>query len=295
MRTLMIGAGLLLAAGQAFADDPPPAGGGGGGDFGSGTPGGVTAAAPTAMGWSPQIIDNDLVLPKGGLGVYGAFGMTSTSQTAPPVPPATMGTTTVYHTEALGIGAGYGVIDKLTVGGEYVLPFYDGYNAFPNAGDFKLYGGYGILHDAKMALAAGAELDFGAIGSKGGTTTTLRLGATFRYNITPTLALFTGNPIAPSPVGEQLGFAFGNKTIVTFAIPVGVGWQAIPKLFAWAETTLVTFSDNTTVIFADSTPFEVGALYRLTHDIDLGGFVLDDFNRAGDSITLGVMARWYKL
>ncbi len=286
---------MLLATGQAFADDPPPAGGGGG-EFGSTSSGGnVTAAAATGMGWSPQIIDNDLVMPKGGLGVYGVFGMTSTSVTAPPVPPQMMGTTTVYHTEALGIGAGYGVIDKLTIGGEYTLPFYDGYNAFPNAGDLKLYGGYGILHDAKMALAAGAEVDFGAIGSKGGTTTTIRLGATFRYNFTPTLAVFTGAPIAPSPVGEQLAINFANKTEVTFAIPVGVGWQALPKLFAWAETTLVTFGSNTTAIFADSTPLEIGALYRATHDLDLGGFILDDFNRAGDSITLGVMARWYKL
>lgn len=301
MRTLMIGAGLLLAAGQAFADDPPPAGGGGGGDFGSASSGApaVSAAAAGGMGWSPQIIDNDVVLPKGGLGVYGALGMAQATFTAPPVPPATMGATTTVTTAALGVGAGYGVIDKLTIGGEWSLPITDGNNAFPDVGDLKFYGGYSLLHDAKMALGVGAELDITGIGAKA-TGEAIGLGATFRYNFTPTLCAFTGNPIAPGPIGEQLAIGLNSGAPITFALPVGVGWQAMPKLFTWAETTLVTFGishnpGGTTVIFADDTPLELGALYRATHDIDVGGFIFDDFNVADKSFALGVLARWYKL
>jgi hypothetical protein len=288
----MIGAGLLLATGQAFADDPPPAGSG---EFGSTSSGGnVTATAAAGFGWSPQIIDNDLVLPKSALGVYGSLGVVSYSYVEAPVPPATMGATVYKEAGALQVGAGYGVTEKITVGGEYTVPFYDGSKAFPYAGDFIAYGGYGVLHDAKMALAVGGGLAFREIGGPGHFEA-IQLGASFRYNLVPTVCVFTGNPIAPGPIGQQLVIGLTGGANVTFAIPVGVGWQPMPKLFGWLETTLVTFASNTRVIGADSTPVQIGALYRATHDLDLGGFILDDFNHADGSLALGVLARWYKL
>ncbi len=280
---LTIVASLVLASGTVFADEPPP-------PVEIGASSGSGSAAP--VGWSEQIIDNALTMPKGDIGMYADVVVQKTTSVAAPVPPQTMGVIT--HNTALEplIGAGYGVTDELTIGGEYAVPVADGINgAFPNAGSLRAFGGYSLLRDATMAFVAGGDLDFEFTS---GTPVLLHLGASFRYKVASNVIVYTGNVLAPGPYGEQLTIALhGGGT--SFDLPVGAGFQPSPKLFAWVETTLAHLAKSSTVIFADYLPLQVGALYRVVKDVDVGAFVaFDDLYHGGDAFAIGLMARYYR-
>lgn len=288
---------LVLAAGTAFADDPlsstpdPNAAAGGSGS-GSGA-GGIAAASGSAVAGGPIINDN-LVLSKGELGVVGGLGIfTTSSQTT--VAPIMTNTTT---SEQLAIGAGYGVTDQITAGLFWNIPLNSSPGgAFPDAGNLDFYGGYQILRNDKMVLAAGADLDL--VFTPNTTAALINLGATFRYNLTPMIALYTGDPIAPAAVGQQLSISTATKGVIGLSIPVGVAVQPIPALFAWGQTTLFDFqfapTGNTSVIFADFIPLELGALYRVAPAIDVGGeLAFSDLEHVGTAadVTFFVLARY---
>jgi hypothetical protein len=289
---------MVLAAGTAFADDPlsstpdPNAAAGSGSGSGS-SAGGIAAASGGAVAGGPIINDN-LVLSKGELGVVGGLGILSSSEQSATPPVMTITT----NTELLAIGAGYGVTDQITAGLTWNIPINASPGgAFPDAGQLDFYGGYQILRNDKMVLAAGADLDL--VFTPNTTAALINLGATFRYNLTPMIALYTGDPIAPSAVGQQLSISTASKGVIGLTIPVGVAVQPIPALFAWGQTTLFDFqfapTGNTDVIFADFIPLEIGALYRVTPAIDVGGeLAFSDLEHLGSTadVDFFVLARY---
>src|SRR5690606_30541244 len=90
------------------------------------------------------------------------------------------------------------------------------------------------------------------------------LGA--KYLIGPKMAVFTGAPFGPGPVGNHLNISLSDNGPITFDIPVGFGYQAMPQLYAFATTQLATLAisnGDSAFIFADYIPLGLGALYSV--------------------------------
>lgn len=272
---------LVLAAGVAHADEPGAI---------------VTNPAPaTGPGWSDQIIDNGLVLPASALGVYGDLDVTRIQFTSPPIPPATMGIITTDTALDVLAGVGYGVNDLATIGAQWQLPLDNGEGAFGNAGVITGYGGYSLVRDDKLAVVAGGDLSVDFAGSATGF---LHAGVSLRYKVAPKVVIYSGNPLAPGPYGQQLTIGFNNNAEIALDLPVGLGWQLHPKAFAWVQTAVAHIKLANTaneIIFADYIPLELGALYRAKQDLDVGGFLsFPDLENAGSFFGFGVMLRYYK-
>ena len=170
LKTLFIGSTLLFAA-PAFAqgDDASGAGTGSatvGADANAGaggdTAGGgaaVSASAGGTMGgaWSDQLINNPQTLPKAGLGLAADFEILNVSATDPTTG-MSLGSSTF---ELLGLEAGYGVSDKLTVGATYAVDIHDDGGTFPSddrwKGPLGLYGAFNVMNKDKLSVTAGAE------------------------------------------------------------------------------------------------------------------------------------------
>ncbi len=299
-KVLIIGAGLLLAAGTAFADgDGDGSGSAAAGGEGAGSGSAAATATDTGGGGAAaggELISAPLTVGKSALGVFGELGIASISVTVPPVPPATMPTTVSSTAEALGIGAGYGVNEKLEVGGTYAFTLHDDAGTFPNnvEGPLTLFGAYNLMN-GKLSVAVGAQfqIDLSNTDSKG-----LALGASVRYMVAPKIAIFSGNPIAPGPVGNQLSISLASNGPITFALPVGAAMQVNPKAYAWLDTELASFSISNSAnefIFSDFIPIDIGLLYRAAPNIDIGGHFTDDLKHAGDFYQFGILARYYKM
>lgn len=302
LKLLLIGTGLVFAA-PAFAQGDGAAGGGNGSAApagGDATAGGAattpTVAATTeggaAGGWSDQLIQNPQTLPKGGLGVFGDFEILKIN--IPPIPPATMGLSATA--EFLALGGGFGVTDKITAGFTYAFDVHDDSGTFPNSvkGPLDLYGAFNIMHKDKMSVTAGADfsIDTGNTDSK-----SISAGLSAKYMISPTLAVYTGNPIPLGPAGQHLRISLASNGPITFDVPVGVALQPSPKLFAFVDTTLAQLSisnSSNAFIFSDFIPVDVGALFRAAKDIDVGVTFTDDLKNAGDFYVIGLTARMYK-
>jgi hypothetical protein len=270
-----------------------------------------TAPAP-AGAWSPQIIDRPLTLNKGKIAAYGDFQVIRLSFTF-------AGMTSTSTAEGLSVGAGYGVSDKLTVGANYAFGLHD----FEAKGPLTLYGAFDIMHNDKLAVGASADLVVNFNGESGvdamgnttsSTTETIQAGLGVRYKVAPKLAVFTGGtsfgggglfafgspfgPLAGSPLGQHLGIGLQSGAPVTFDIPVGVGLQATPQIYAAASTdiALIGISNaDTAVIFSDFIPLNVGAFYNANKNLDIGASLnLPDLKNAQfDLMFFGLSARYY--
>lgn len=98
---------------------------------------------------------------------------------------------------------------------------------------------------------------------------------------------------------------------MTFGLPVGVGVQIMPKLYAQLDTTLATFkiaNSATTFIFADTTPIAITGFYTPMPNLDVfAGFALNltppdtvdpvsmmaTEGSVGDTLAILVGARYY--
>ena len=205
-RIAIIGAALLASGGAAFAQPDPNAGapapdGNGGG----------SGAAPAAGDMGPvfsaggPIIDRALTLGKSGYGLYGDFDVLRVSVTGG-------GVTVTSTAEGLHFGGGYGITDKVTIGAEYAFSL----NSFEIKGPLTLYGAMSLMHTDKLDIGASAnlviDLDATSTDAMGmvtsSTSETLQAGVAVRYKLTPQVALYTGTPIAPGPLGQQLSIGF---------------------------------------------------------------------------------------
>src|SRR5262249_40410846 len=145
-------------------------------------------------------------------------------------PPATGSQTRTIM--LLDVGASYGVVDKLQVGIDYLFALKE----FEIKGTIGLHGAYSLLRNDKMDLAVAAAL---LLSVQQDNTVSLWLGGWFRYKVMPNLDVHTGRPgqVANALV-NQLSINLNNGNAVLLRLPVGVGFQANPNLYAYAETTI---------------------------------------------------------
>jgi hypothetical protein len=292
---LIIGA-LLLSAGSALAqgtgDGSGSASAGAGGEVGGGAGSGsaavgVDAGGGAMAGGNDQLISAPLTLGKGWIGITGDFEVLRIN--IPPIPPATMGVSATA--EGLGVGLGYGISDKLEAGLSYFIQVNPDGSA---KGPLDLYAGFTLLHKDKLDVAAGADF---AINLANTDAKAINAGLAVRYLVAPKIALFTGNPVAPGPVGQHLSISLASNGPITFAVPVGVALQASPKAYAFLDTEVARFSISNSAnafIFADFIPIDVGLLFRAMPGLDIGAHFADDLKAAGDAYEFGVLARFYK-
>lgn len=309
LKLALITSGLLLSS-QAFAQEEPlstetteeapadptmdPNGGASTGMDGSVT---ATVAAPGSV--EKSAIDRHYVVGKGKIHAYGEIDILHINIPATPVTPSASSTA-----EGLGIGAGYGLSDKVTVGGQYQLTL----NEFEAKGPLTLFGEYELAHNDKMSITASANVtfDFNGIDSMGESTvdTSINAGLGARYLLAPKMAVYTGAPYGPGPVGQHLSISLTDSGPITFDIPVGFAYQATPELFAFAQTQFLSFNIANKPMGADSVvligtdqggiPLTLGGLYAVNKDIDAtASLIFPDLKHIGDFWGVAVGARWH--
>lgn len=298
MRSNVLLASLLFAS-PALADEAPVAG--------------APAAGPTRM------IDRPFSLREGGMAAYGsidvvhaASGMVKASQ---------------YQMRVAGA---YGISKDLSVGAEYGFPFAgDGTEETVGRGPFHLYGLFSLTQDESLTVAVVAAFQANLAGGfdlmSGDPVTTKAFSAGFdvRYKVTPDLAVFSGSPFGPAVPGtlaslqiaglpsrgtqQHFSMSLEDKGPVLFDVPIGVGFQATPELFAYVDTILASIAisespyrelsgqTKTTVFFGGDElkyPLHLGAYYAMDKNIDIGGALLTNLDAAGDLYVVSLAARW---
>jgi hypothetical protein len=193
------------------------------------------------------------------------------------------------------LGAGYGVNEKLEIGATYAIDVHDPSGTFPNSGKgpLAIYAGYSLMA-GKLSIAAGADftIDLGNTDAKA-----INAGLAVRYMVAPKIAIVTGNPVPPGPVGQHLSISLASNGPITLAIPVGVELQASPQAFLYLNTELASFSisnSSNAFLFSDFIPIDVGLLYRAGPGLDVGAHFADNLKSAGDFYVFGVMLRYMK-
>jgi hypothetical protein len=310
-----MGAALLLTAAPAFAGDPPASGD-------ASAPAAPTTPAPAATastgdamaGEHPMaVVDQSYVVGKGKIGAAADLSIITLSVTGP------MGMGSASFTqEGIHIAGQYGLIDKLGVGIDYAAPLAgDGTDNTAGKGPLTFFGAYAIKDDAKMHIAASAGFTAnlcGAVDMTGSCSVTksIHAGLGARYNLTPQLALFTGSPFGPglpgavtsfAGTGEHLNISLESSGPITLAIPVGIGYQATPQIFAFAEPVLANIylsnapmgADSAQFYFSDGlgAPTVFGAYYAVNKSLNVGANLFDDLKHAGDLYAISLGARWF--
>lgn len=304
---------ILLGSGTAYADD-------------------LTIPVP----WSISVIDRPLTMPAGNFAVYGdldVFKLDSGGLTA--------------TSEVLHGGVGYAVADQVTLGVDYAFNLHSSSSfdiagmtqssddSLPGNGRGPLipYGTFRLAHGpvssavsvGLVANLAGEESIDSTNGTTFSTTYDIIAGIVIKYNVAPTVALYTGAPVGgagigfagspfgPGPLGNQLDVPLskngsGDSAPATFALPIGAGFQITPQFFGYVQTTFVrTYlsnkpvdADSTSVIGSDAEkggvgiPLTVGAFFSPTQEVELGATVaFPDLQHAGDLYLFGLAARFY--
>ena len=183
---------------------------------------------------------------------------------------------------ALNVGGLYGVNDKLEVGAAYAFAL----DEFEIKGDICLHAAYGILTDGNLTVAA--DLGFGYNVLAEGLDP-LTLGAEVQFKVNDKLAVYTP--------GGQLGITLeGDVKPIALNLPVGVGYQATPQIWAFVDTSIgqIEIADSETVLFgADVIPLGVGGFFSPSNAMDFGARIgFDDLKEAGaDFLTVTASAR----
>ena len=299
--TLLIGAGVLWAGAAAAQPAPDPAP-----EPVASTDGTVVAPVDAMMpGWTTVMIDRPLTLPASKLALYGTLDIAHVKITVPG------GTSVSATSEALDLGVGYGVNDKLTVGGQYAFAIHD----FEIKGPLTLFGAYSLLSSDKLTIGASANLtvNFAAGADAMGnstTTETLHAGLGVRYKLTPTVAIYSGGkpapfggvasemPMAGSALGQHLSIGLNSQAPISFDVPVGVGIQASPQAFLWVNTSIAHLgisNDKNAFLFADFIPLNVGLNYSVDKHLDVNAFLtLPDLKESKfDLLFAGIGVRYY--
>lgn len=236
-------------------------------------------AAPAASGrWPRQVIARPLTLPKGLMNAGANIPFTNK-----------------FKAIGLGLNFGYGISDDLEVRASYGLALKE----FEAKGTLGFGAGYKILRGAaggKLELIARADTGYNLLAEG---LAPLNVGAQVQYNISDKLAV----------VSPQAGLRIALEEVVVppatagvrpidLVLPVGVGYQATPELYAQIDTTIanIEVSDSaTTFIFADFIPLTASVVYNLQPALDItASFGFTDLkNNAGDNITAAIGAQYY--
>jgi len=235
-------------------------------------------AAPALADELPlAVIDRPVVLPSGDAGFA----------TNVDVQKPAMGA----DTTTMALGGGFGVAERLELGATYRFAF----DAFELRGPLTIYGAAQIAHTDHMSLAAGADFvaDFGAMT----TTDTLHMGLAWRGDLTSRVAVYTGNILAPNPVGQQLAVGLNSGAPVAFDVPLGIAIQASDRVLLRVDTRLARVGiahARNEVAIEDATPIGLSALVAAARGFDFVALFDDSDARAwGDRWTLGFVLRWY--
>jgi len=180
----------------------------------------------------------------------------------------------------LALGGRYGVDDNIEVGASYVFSLKE----FEAKGDLGVEAAYRIM-DGNLAVAADVATGYSLIGEA---IEPLQLGARVRFRLNDQLSIQSG--------GGQLSIALdGGPTPITLGLPVGVGYQASPQLFAFVTTELasISISNSETVVFgADYIPLTAGAFFSPSNTMDVGASIgWFDLKEASDFLFIGLHGR----
>lgn len=236
------------------------------------------APSEAAGRWPRQVIARPLTLPKGLINVGANIPFTQK-----------------FEVIGLGLNFGYGISDDLEVRASYGLTLKE----FEAKGTLGFGAGYKILRGAaggKLELIARADTGYSLLAEG---LAPLKLGAQVQYNISDKLAV----------VSPQAGLRIALEEVVIppatdgfrpidLVLPLGVGYQATPELYAQIDTTLanIEVSDSaTTFIFADNIPLTASVVYNLQPALDItASFGFTDLkNNAGDNIVAAIGAQYY--
>ena len=182
------------------------------------------------------------------------------------------------------IGGLYGVNDKLEVGVAYGFALKE----FEAKGDLGVGVAYSLLADDKLTLAADVGLGYNVLAEG---LDPISLGAEVQFKINDKIAIY-------SP-GNQISIGIDDKTGkgMSIGLPVGVGFQANPQIFAHVDTGIATIALNdeagdTTVFGADFIPLQIGAFFSPSNTMDFGAALQWlDLKENSDVIFASVSAR----
>lgn len=187
---------------------------------------------------------------------------------------------------------GYGITDKLEVQVPYAVTARD----FEAKGNIDIDVGYAVLRGAlggKLEVIARVRGGYSLLDEA---ARPLLVGLHAQYNITDNIALITGIPST-----QQLRISLADNAAmakpVDFSVPFGVGLQATHLLYLQLDTKLaqLDISDSANaVIFADTTPVALTAVYNVMNPLDILATIGTDLtNEPGDAVTFLVGARYY--
>lgn len=266
----------------------------------------VDTAEPLPPGVTPRAInDRSLTLGKGKISVHGGLRVSVLTL------PDAGGTNVSTTSQGLALGGTYGVSDKLEIGGDYTI----GISPGSIKGPLTLHGAYRASASAKLdvAIAGGLAVDYYDTTDPITMTTTSRtlasvqLGAWARYRVNRKVSLFTGLPALPDstvsqsklsiplpPLAYQLAVGLNGGGAIALDVPVGLGYQASPKLYAFVDIDLAHIRIKNTVnrfLFKDFIPIQLGAFYALDK-LDLGASLSDDLKQGFDYLRFDIVARY---
>jgi hypothetical protein len=247
-----------------------------------------------------------LTQPKGKLDLHGGLRVAAITTTG------AMGASSTATSEGLGLGATYGVSNKLQVSFDYTI----GINPGSIKGPFALSAAFRVKESEKLdiALSGGLAVDFISTTDPMTMMTTdvtlkaLQFGIWTRYHLGAKASVFTGLPALPNasgglsgaaglpPLPYHLSLGLGQGATIALEVPVGVGYQASPKLYAMAMTSLAHIDmKNSTgaFLFADYIPFTVGGFYAKDAKLDIGAVLSDDVKQGLGYLRFDIVARYY--
>lgn len=303
----------LLCASPALAQDAPVegepmpdpeadmnAGGGAGAEVGDGSMA-ATVDGTVGIGHVRAVVDRNYVVGKGKIGAYANYGILKFSF----FEPITM-TTFSGTGDGFGVGAGYGVTDTITVGGQYgFTPGIIGDADSELKGSLDIFGNIQLVNDGKLNVTANADFDLDLCGANDpmtgdcSATKAIHAGLGARYKLAPQMAVFTGAPYGPGPIGQHLSISLESSGPITFDVPVGFMYQATPELNVHLMTNLATIAisnaGDSAFFGADFIPVTLGGLFSLNQNLDLAAqFILPDMKEAQfDLYAFSIGARYY--
>ncbi|HEX5060216.1 MAG TPA: hypothetical protein VFV99_12695, partial [Kofleriaceae bacterium] len=202
--------------------------------------GGEVAADTTPLGTNPLVInERPLVLPKGKLAVHGGLRVGVLTL------PNAAGMTTSTTSTGLALGVNYGASDDAEIGLDYTA----GLSPGSAKGPVTLHAAYNAIKGKlDMAVAGALAVDFSpatmTVPSKA--SFALELGAWARYRVSRKASVFSGVPALPNstvsltklsfplpPLPYQLAIGLNNAGTIALDLPVGVAYQATPKIYAF--------------------------------------------------------------
>jgi hypothetical protein len=264
----------------------------------------VTAEAKPVGSDARVINERPLVLGPGKLAVHGGLRVGVLTVEVMP------GMKTSSTSTGFALGGTYGVGDATEVGLDYTL----GVSPGSAKGPFALHGAYRAI-DGKLDLAIAAALavdptplvDFTTGQTTSNTFVSLQLGAWARYRLGRKASLFSGLPALPTsavslskyslslpPQPYQLAIGLNNAGTTALDIPVGLGYQINPQIYAFGALELAHIRIANTVnafLFRDFIPVSLGGYYSLDK-LDLGATLSNDFDKGFDLVHFDTFVRY---